>query len=755
MKVNGRAIGKPASRVDGRLKVTGEARYAAEEFLPGMSHGVLAGSPIAHGRIVRIDTGAALKFPGVLAIYTHENRGLLGKPPNNLMEGLVAESRLPLADDEIHYAGQYVAMVIAETFEQARDAAARVKVHYRSEDHAMTIEDATQSYEPKQFMAEELQLARGNVEEALAKAAVSIDATYDTPCEHPNAIEPHASIAYWQDGTLTVRNATQFAHGDRAVLAGLFDLPPEKVRILAPFLGGMFGSKAATGGHTILAALAARELQRPVKVILTREQVMTTVGYRSRTIQRFELGAKESGELTAMRHTTISQTSARDEFVEPCNITSRLLYKVPNYQGRHELRRVHTMLPSWMRGPGETPCQFAQESAMDELAVALHLDPIELRRRNDAEQNGHTGKPFSSKHLIECYDRGAEQFGWYGRNPEPASTREGRLLLGMGMATATYPGYLMGASVSAKLERVADGVRLSVRTAASDVGTGLYTVAAITAAEVLALPFERIDVELGDSNLPFGAVAGGSNLTASVTPAVYQACAAIRSQLCVLAVSKGGPLAGGGGDCLDYAEGHVFLKDNPVRGISYAELLDLANREALDGQGHTEPVFGQNDRLAFQSFGAIFAEVTVDSTLHLVRLRRMTGVFDAGRIINPKTARSQMLGGMIFGAGMALLEEMVPDQAAGRFINADLGDYLVPVNADIPDIDVSFINEPDLEFNPIGCRGLGELGNPGTAAAIANAVYHATGKRIRSLPILPEKLMSASSAGGAQREEKN
>lgn len=745
--LNGTWIGRPVNRVDGHAKVTGAARYAAEETLSRLTHGVLVGSPVASGRIKKIDTQRAEAMPGVLLVLTHENRGKLGQSPASVQEGLPAESRPPLDDDRVHYAGQYVALVVAETLEQARDAAHHLDITYEETPHAILLEEgASTAYQPKTFQGQDaLQLSRGNTKRALAEAAVRIDQTYGTPWEHPNPMEPHATIAHWEHGELAVRNSTQWVLGNRGVLAKVLGVSAEKVRVVAPYVGGMFGSKAATGGHTILAAVAARQLDRPVKVVLTREQVMTTVGSRPQTVQRFELGADTGGKLTAMRHEVLSPTSTQDEFSEPCNVTSRMLYDVPNYETTHELRRVNAMKPAWMRAPGEAPCQFAQEVALDELAYALHVDPVALRRRNHAAVNPHSGKPFSSKNLLECYGRGAERFGWDRRDPQPGSMRDGRLLVGMGMATATYPGYRFGAAARARLRRDGGNVRLIVSSATIDIGTGMYTLMALTAAEALGLPIERVTAELGDTTLPPSAFAGGSNLTASVAPAVYEACQHVRTQLCALAVKmKHSPLSGEDPATLGYADGRLFLRSAPERGISYAEVLAESGKEMLEAQAQTDMLDQQKEKLHFQSFGAQFAEVRVDPDLHIVRVSRLTGVFDIGRVMNAKAARSQAIGGMVFGVGMALLEDLVWDATAGRAINADLGDYLVPVSADVPEIDVSFIDEPDLEFGPLGCRGVGEIGNTGLSGAIANAVFHATGKRIRELPITPERLMSAT-----------
>ena len=738
-------IGTPANRVDGRKKVTGAAQYAAEVVLGNMTHAVLVGSTIAGGKIASIDATEAERAPGVLLVMTHRNVDKLGKMPEGLQEGgATAEKRAPLSDNEIFYAGQCVAMVVAETLEQARYAAALLKIEYKPRRFAVGMDDAPATrYHAAPFMGEPLTFERGNISKGFQEAETKIDVTYTAPAQHPCALEPHATIASWSNGSLTVYNATQWVQGDRAVLAAAFELAQEKVKVLCPFTGGMFGSKGATAPHVLLAAMAAKRLKRPVKIVLSRPHVLMTVGHRSETVQRLQIGAKNDGTITAMHHHVLSHTAVEDEFAEPATISSRMLYNVANYGAEQELIRLNVMKPSWMRAPGEAPGQYALESALDELAEKLNMDPVELRRRNHAETNLQLGKPFSSKHLLECYERGAERFGWWQRNPKPGSMKDGKFSLGLGMATATYPGYIMGASVKVRLQGEDGGARAVLSTAGCEVGTGMYTMLTIAAAEEMGLPMERISVVLGDSDLTRCAVAGGSNLTASTAPATKDACRAIKRELLAIAARTADGFTGveGREEEFVFANGRVAHRSHPTQGIAYGDLLKAGKQEYLEGNGATQPIFGHNEEFAFQSFGAHFVEVKVKPEIGRVRVSRIASVFDCGKILSAKTARSQFIGGIVFGIGAALLEELNYDRAHGQAVNADLASYLVPVHADVPEIDVSWIDEPDYNFNSVGCRGIGEIGITGVAAAIGNAVYHATGRRIRDLPITPDKLI--------------
>jgi xanthine dehydrogenase YagR molybdenum-binding subunit len=635
-------------------------------------------------------------------------------------------------------------MIVAEQWEQARHAASLIQVDYEEGEFATALEDAEESrYKPKDFMGEPLTFERGDLKAGFQAADVRLAETYVTPTEHPCALEPHATVASWSGDKLTVYNSTQWVMGDQVVLAAAFQLPLDNVRILCPFTGGMFGSKAATGAHVMLAALAARRLKRPVKVVLSRPQVLTNVGHRTETVQRLEIGAKHDGVITALKHSVTTHTALDDDFTEPATITSRMLYRVDNYSSEQEVLRLNVIRPAWMRAPGEAPGQFALESALDELAAKLGMDPIELRRRNHANASPQNGKPFSSKHLLECYERGAERFGWSRRGPTPRSMRDGDTLIGWGVATATYPGYMMGAAVKVRLENHSSGVRAKVSTAGSDAGTGMYTMLALTVADALGLPLAQVHVELGNSELVRCAVAGGSNLTASTAPAAHDAAARIRRELLKAAaeVPDGFSAAVEREVEFVFQNGRLAHRSDLARSIGYEDLMAAAGMPFVEAQGETKPIFGQNEKFAFQSFGAHFIEVRVRPEIGKVRVSRVVSVFDCGRILSAKTARSQFMGGVVFGIGAALLEELTYDRKHGYAVNADLAGYLVPVHADVPEVDITWIDEPDLNFNSMGCRGVGEIGITGVAAAIANAVYHATGIRVRDLPITPDKLI--------------
>lgn len=770
-------IGKPISRIDGARKATGAAPYAGESRVEGVAYGVLVGSAISRGRIKRLDASLAEAAPGTLLVLTHESMPKLGDPSNAMdVMSMPGESRKPLQDDRVHHAGQYIALVVAETLEQAGHAASLVQAEYEEERPRLGIEkNLDRQYAPKDFIGfEEVQYARGDADEAFATAARSVEATYSTPVEHHCAMEPHATLACWEGPRkLVLHDSTQAVVGTRQIVADMLGLDHDDVRVVCPFTGGGFGCKGFIWGHTLLAAVAARQLGRPVKIVLHRRRTFDSVGHRARTVQKLILAADADGALVATRHETISEQSEIGEFMEPAGLTTRLLYACPNVEVVHNCVRLNLGTPTAMRAPGESTGAFALECAMDELAQALGMDPIELRVKNHAEANPMTGLPFSRKRLLDCYRIGAEAFGWSRRSPAPRSMRDGRWLIGYGMATSTYPGFRLPASARARI--LADGTAV-VESATQDIGTGTWTSMAQAAADALGLPLERLRFTLGDSDYPPAPAAGGSCTSASVGPAVWNACALVRGEAIRLATTDAGsPLHGLAAEGIGWGDGRLFAKDDPSRGETYAEILRRAGRGELEGctaakpyspegqeqsmQGGGKPtgqgmgtpcipmrgmaeVDADMTRYAFQSFGAQFVEVRVDELLGIVRVNRVTSVQDVGRVLNAKTARSQVIGGVIMGLGMALTEETRYDPTTGRPVTRNLADYHVPSHADAPEIDARLLDEPDERFNALGARGLGEIGITGVAAAVANAVWHATGRRVRDLPITLDKIRS-------------
>lgn len=735
------AVGKPLERTDGTLKVTGRARYAAEFDTPGLAHAVIVTSTVARGRVTGYDTAAAEKAPGVLAVVTPKTAPPLKPVPGRELfpkaKQLPLELRPPLADDRVYHFGQAVAVVVADTFERASAAAALVRVAYAVETPALGAARA-EGFEPESFAGrEELQYRRGDAAKALAGAVVRVEATYRTPVEHHHPIEPAATVAEWKDDALALHDSSRWVHATRKVLAGVFGLPAEQVRVVAPFVGGAFGSKGFTWQHNILAAAAAKVVGRPVKLVLTRRQMATLAGHRPETTQTVALGAAKDGALVALRHATTSTTSPLSDFVEPCGTLSKHLYACPAVAVAHRAVRVNRSSPIFMRAPGEAGGTFALEVAMDELAVALGMDPVELRLKNHADGDEEKGLPWSSKHLKECYRRGAERFGWAKRDPRPRSMRDGRLLVGWGMATAAYPGVRAEAKASVRV--AADG-RAVASSAAHEIGNGAYTVFTQLAADALGLSVEKVRFELGDSALPFAPAAGGSQTTATVGSAVLAAAEAGKTELAKLAVAdQKSPLFGLKPDDLAARDGKLVAKADAAKGDTFAEVLTRAGKKDIRAEASAGPG-EEKEKFSFLSTGAHFVEVTIDPDLPRVRVTRVVGVFDPGKVLNPRTARSQLLGGVVMGLGAALTEETAYDPR-GVAATPDLEGYLVPTAADAPAVDVSFVDEPDFAFNPTGGRGLGELGITGIAAAVANAVFHATGKRLRDLPITPDKLL--------------
>ncbi len=731
--------GQPIDRKDGRQKVTGAAQYAAEFAVPSVVHAVLVQSTIAAGQIAGFELGTAQGMPGVLAIVTPDNALPLKRdagPP----QAITAPT---LQNSDVLYNGQHVAIVVADTLERAQAAAAAVKLRYKEGEAQTTMDGALdQAYVPKIFRNGERSpdSARGDVKAAFDGAPVRFEATYTTPVEHHNPMEPHTTIAAWDGDQLTVWTASQGIGGAQATLAGLFGIDKTKVRVICPFVGGGFGSKGNTWPPAALAAMAAKIVGRPVKLVLSRQQMYTSNGFRPATVQRLAFGVSQDGMLQSIRHDGISQMSqpVLGEFVEPVALATEMLYACPNVAVTHRLVAVNQSLPTYMRAPGEASGVFALESAMDEIAAELKIDPIAFRLQNYAETDPAEDLPFSSKRLRECYAQGAAAFGWSRRTPEPRSMRDGHYLVGMGMATATYPVNQSPASVRVRL--MADGSAV-LQSATQDIGTGTYTVMAQLAADELGLPIERVRFELGDTRFPPAPVSGGSQTAASVGSAVLVACRQARDHAVAMAISDAGWQ---GADPAAYR-----LQDGAVAGpqgrMTVGEMLARRGVESVDvvGDAKGPPKEKGKKTHSLHSFGAQFAEVRVDPMLGEVRVSRLVGVFDGGRVLNAKTAHSQLIGGMTFGVGMALLEETMVDDSTGRIVNANISEYLLPVNADIPSITATLLDGgDDQNANPVGLKGLGELPMVGVAAAIANAVYHATGVRVRDLPIRLEDVLA-------------
>lgn len=741
------AVGAPMDRVDGRLKVTGGARYSAEMPVEHVAHAVMVTSTIARGRVRGADTSAAERAPGVLAVLTPGNAPRLATPDKALKKPPAGRKLTTLQDDRVYYNGQPVGLVVAETLEQATEAARLVRFTYDVEPAVLRI-DQTPSVPPADTGGGDAGKdnrpsgRRGDVAAGLAAAAVRVDQTYTTPLEQHNPMEMHATIAVWEKSPsgdhLTLYDATQGIFGTRDTAARAFGLPKENVRVVSYFLGGGFGSKGSTWSHVILCAMAARQVGRPVKLVLTRRQMFGPVGGRPETVQRVTLGASADGALTAERHLSTSNTSTLEDWLEPAAKTIRMLYACPNCDAEHALARLNLGTPTFMRAPGEASGTYALESAMDELAVALKMDPVALRLKNYAEHDPQSGKPWSSKSLRQCYAEGAERFGWAKRTPEPRSMTDGRWLVGYGMATATYPTHRSKADAVARI--LPDG-RAWVRAGSQDIGTGTYTVMTQVAADALGIPADRVRFELGDTEMPENPGSGGSQTAASTGSAVQAAAAAARDRVVQLAVADAAsPLHGAAPADVRASGGRLSLASDPTRGETYAAVI--ARNGGAPVEARAEAKQGEEkDEYSMHAFGAVFAEVRVDRDLGEVRVPRVTGVYGVGNRLNAKTAHSQLVGGIIFGLGMVLMEETYVDRRLGRYLNANLAEYHVPVNRDVRTIDVHFVDERDPHVNPLGIKGIGEIGTTGVTAAVANAVYHATGRRVRDLPITLDKLL--------------
>jgi CO/xanthine dehydrogenase Mo-binding subunit len=749
-------VGPGVDRVDGPLKVTGAARYPSDFHLPEMAHAALVRSTIAAGTIVRLDTARAAAAPGVLAVITHKNAGRLRKARRSLA---LPPPPPPLQDAKVSYNGQYVAMVVAETRQQAAAAARLVEVTYDREEPALSPEDPAAKRRSNPYF---LDMKRGNVAAAMAAAEVTVEGTFTTSALTHNPLGPFTTVAYWDRDTLTVYDSTQNPFLVRAVLAGSFGLAQEKVRVLSPFVGGGFGAGLRSWPHSILAALAARAVSRPVQLSLTRPEMFTGIGPRPGNMQHLKIAATRDGKLVAIDHEGTSTASMQSEPPYPITFVTPATYACPNLRARD--RRVRLNIPpiSHLRAPGQAEANFALESMLDELSYELGMDPIELRLRNYAAVHPQTGLPWSGNALRECYEAGAERFGWADREPAVGAMRAGRWLVGYGMAGVTFSQQFPKCRARATISR--DGTA-RVSSGATDIGTGTYTVMTQLAAEALGLTVDRVEFNLGDTRLPRAPAAGGSGLTTGLGGAVHNACVALVQQfLALVSHDPNSPLQGCAIENVVSSDGRLSRGDDATRGESYAEILQRHGLDELTADGNSAPpragtgvfagslavswlgrfgrtlVGASHATIPAGAFGARFAEVRVDPELGVLRISRIVSVTDGGRIVNEKLARSQIIGGTVGGMGMAMFEETVTDPGTGRVANATLSDYLVAVNADVPDIDVAFVGEPD-PSNPIGAKGIGEVGLVGVAAAIANGVYHATGKRIRSLPITIDQLL--------------
>jgi xanthine dehydrogenase YagR molybdenum-binding subunit len=722
-------------RVDGPLKVSGAAIYTSDHNLPGMLYAVPVCATIANGSIASIDSDRAQGMPGVKAVYTRQNIGKLFRTaPAQGFTGILDERRPPFEDDNIRYYGQYVAAVVASTFEQAVAAADAVKVTYRTDkpdvrDHLETDE------KPK------VDSKRGDPEPAFQSAPVKLDETYVTPTETHNPIELHASVALWDGQNFTLYETSQAVVNHQDVLAQMLGVPQENVRVISRFLGSGFGGKLWPWTHCAIAASAARNLNRPVKLVLTRDMMFQSVGHRPRTQQRVRLGATPDGKLVSLMHDSLNHTSILDDYSEGCSEATAYSYSTPNLRATSGLVRRNVGTPTSMRGPGAVPGLFALESAMDELAIKLNVDPVKLRLLNEPQKDEGLNLPFSSRHMVECLNVGAEKFGWSQRTPQVGSMKKNGLTLGWGVAGCSWIAERMGSEASVDLR---DDGTARVSSATQDIGTGTYTVLSQIVSEKTGIPHDKIEVVLGDTDLPAGAISGGSWATASSIPAVLEAIEKAQQSLFMIASQgKAAGLAGQKADAMAFTNGCVHLKDkSPDTGVRFEQILTAANIRAVSGSGKSEGTFGNPKREhSTHSFGAQFAEVTWQPETARLRVSRVVTVIDAGRILNPKPARNQIEGAVVMGVGMALFEETVYDPRFGAPINNNLADYIVATNADAPEIDVTFLDYPDKVINPLGARGVGEIGLAGIAAAITSAVHHATGIRVRELPVRIEDLL--------------
>jgi len=708
MKERAKNVGLGMNRIDGLLKVTGAASYATDYAIKNPAHAVVFKSEIAAGKILEIDTGAAEKSVGVLTVITHKNA-----PKLNEKGGIRGGAFLQSPNIEFH--GQHIGVVVAETYEQARFAARLIRVKYEKTDAKVDFEKhEKEAVLPKE--KDKADASRGDVETAFRNAEHKFEAVYDTPIEHHQPMEPHATIAVWEGEKLTLYNGAQIVNGAQNAAAATLNLKPENVRIVTPHIGGGFGSKGGMWGNLIIAAIAAKAVNRPVKLALTRQQMFNSVGLRQRNKQKLRLAATKDGKLTALAHETVTHSAINGEFIEPCGDCSKLMYDTPNSLISYRNVPMNIILPTYTRGPGKSTGSFALESAIDELAYDLKIDPIEFRLKNEPAKDPSNGKPWSSRKVVDCLKKGAEVFGWNKRKTEPRQNSQGNYLIGYGVACGTYPARQRDTSAIVKLTKNGGDVRASIELAASDLGTGTHTILAQTASDALGLPMTKIGVKIGDSSLPPAAGSVGSVGAASFANAVNDGCVKITDEL----IARSG-------------------KQFYARPTA-AEMMISENISEFQTRVDAKPP-GEANNYSAHSFNANFAEVWVNDATGMVKIPRFVSVTSAGKILNPKTSRSQIIGGVIWGIGMALHEESVVEPRYGNFITRSFADYHVPSNLDIGEIETIFINEEDKIVNKLGVKGIGEVGIVGVAAAVANAIFNATGKRVRNLPITPDKLL--------------
>lgn len=743
-------IGKPVTRIDGKLKVTGKAPYGVEHLVENLAYGVAVASTIGNGRIKHIDTSEADKMPGVLAILHPGNIEKLYRPAGSLEQSSrPGESRPPFEDENIYYYGQYVALVVAETFEQAQDAASHVYVEYESQPPQLRLQPAPRKPMGERERSDKGQsgpthYTRGQAEAAFDQAEVKLDLSYLTPVETHNPMEMHGTIAVWHErqNKFTLYETTQGVVNHHNVASQVLGMPLESIDVISLFVGSGFGSKLFPWPHSWLAAMGAHRVQRPVKLVVPRALMFTTVGHRPTIQQRIRIGANADGRMLSLRNDILQSTSKVDKYLEDCVDPTAMLYSCPNVAADQQEVALNTGTPTPMRGPGRTPALFALESAMDELAVKLNLDPIEVRLRNYAEVDESSGHPWSSKRLREAYQRGAERFGWSKRDPKIRSMTKDGKILGWGMATCTWPAHQRGAEVRVRL--LADGsARASCAT--QDIGTGTYTVFAQIVSDRTGVPVEKVNVVLGDSSLPPGPTSGGSSATESVIPAIVKATdSAIQAVLKAAAMAPNSPFGNADPKSLKMTAGFIHEENkSPESGVAFQQILTSAKLAGLDGHAKTDST-PEQEKYSCHSFGAHFCEVSYDPEIVRLRVTRWLTVIDGGQMINLKTSRNQIMGSVTMGIGMAMLEETVYDQRTAHPINNNFADYLVATNPDVPEIEVEFLDFPDKIMNDYGARGIGEIGLTGCASAIAMATYHATGVRVRELPIRIEKLMAQS-----------